>query len=66
MMKCRLADNSKARKHKRAMVGYTCILSAIDLSTGYKCGNPLKPQGHIEMSLEDFRLKIVSRNCITI
>ena len=32
------ADNSKQRKHKRAIGGYTCALTAIDLATDYTFG----------------------------
>ena len=52
------ADSSKARKHKRAMGGYTCVLSAIDLATGYKWGYPLKNQANLETILEEIRLEI--------
>ena len=55
-----LADSSKARKHKRAKKGYTCVLSAIHLATGYKWGYPLKHQEYLETSLEDIRLDIYS------
>ena len=54
------ADSSKARKHKRAMGGYTCVLSAIDLATGYKWGYTLKNQANLEITLEDIRLEIHS------
>ena len=56
------ADNSKQRKHKRAIGGYTCPLTAIDLATDYKFGYLLKNQQHLENTLEKLRLEIYSQH----
>ena len=52
------ADNSKARKHKRAIGGYTCALTVVDLATGFKLGYVLKHTAHLETTLEEIRLEI--------
>ena len=56
------ADNSSQRKHKRAIGGYTCALTAIDLATDYKFGYLLKNQQHLENTLEKLRLEIYSQH----
>ena len=43
-------DNSKAKKHKRAIGGYTCV-TAIDLCTGYKLGWLLKSKSILKKIL---------------
>ena len=56
------ADNSKQRKHKRAIGGYTCALTAIDLATYHKFGYLLKNRQHLENTLEKLRLEIYSQH----
>ena len=56
------ADNSKAKKHKRAIGGYTCALTAIDLCTGYKLGWLLKSQSKLEKILDELLLEVHSKS----
>ena len=59
-----IADNSKARKHKRAIGKYTSTLTAIDKNSGYLIGFLLKNHVHLETTLEKLRLEIFSKHRI--
>ena len=56
-----IADNSKRLKHKRAIGGYTCALTVVDMKTGFKWVYLLKNQAHLEVTLEAIRLEIVAQ-----
>ena len=56
------ADNSKTKKHKRTIGGYTCALTAIDLCTGYKLGWLLKSQSKLEKILDELLLEVHSKS----
>ena len=55
------ADNSKARKHKRAFGNHTGALTAIDLSTRFKLGKLLRTHKSLEVQLEEIRVEVRSR-----
>ena len=56
------ADNSKARKHKRAFGNHTGALTAVDLSTRFKIGKLLRSHKSLEVQLEEIRVEVCSRS----
>ena len=52
------ADHSSFNQHKKSMGGHTCVLTAIDVSSGYHWGHVLRSQSHLERILELIRLDI--------
>jgi hypothetical protein len=59
-----IADNSKARKHKRAIGKFTSTLTGIDRHSGYLIGFLLQNHVHLETTLEKLRLEIYSKHRI--
>ena len=55
------SDNSKACKHKRAIAGYTCALTAVHLATDIKLQYVSKYTAHLETSLKEIRLEAHSK-----
>ena len=59
-----IADNSKARNHKRDIGKYTCTLTAIDRNSGYLIAFLSKNYIHLETTLEKSRIDFFSKDRI--